>query len=119
VVDPTNEREGSDIAAELIRALNDAGIRIVVVTHMYDLAHRYEEEHAATTLSLRADRGEEGHPTFQLHEAPPLPTSFGEDLYRRPFYPEQDPKHDDDRYPNRVDDQRLNQPPRDARPPMP
>lgn len=93
----TNEREGSDIAAGVIRAMNDAGIRVVFVTHMYDLARRYEDENAPTTLFLRADRGEEGHRTFELHEAAPLPTSFGADLYQRTFYPQQDHERDVDR----------------------
>lgn len=87
----TNEREGSDIAAEVIRALNDADIRVVFVTHMYDLSHRYEDEHTSNVLFLRADRDEDGQRSFQLHEAPPLPTSFGEDLYRRTFAPQDSP----------------------------
>lgn len=82
----TNEREGSDIAAEVIRAFNDADIRVVFVTHMYDLSHRYEDEHTANTLFLRADRREDGHRSFGLQVAPPLPTSYGEDLYQRTFH---------------------------------
>jgi len=84
----TNEREGSDIAAEVIRAMNDADIRVVFVTHMYDLSHRYEDEHTDKTLFLRADRGEGGQRSFRLQVAPPLPTSYGEDLYQRTFHPE-------------------------------
>lgn len=85
----TNEREGSDIAAEVIRAMNDADIRVVFVTHMYDLSHRYEDEHIANTLFLRADRGEGGRRSFRLQIAPPQPTSYGKDLYQRTFYPHQ------------------------------
>lgn len=83
----TNEREGSDIAAEVIRAMNDAAIRVVFVTHMYDLSHRYEDQHTDRTLFLRADRDEGGQRSFRLEVAPPLPTSFGEDLYQRTFFP--------------------------------
>jgi DNA mismatch repair ATPase MutS len=36
----TNEREGSEIARQVIRALTEDGIRIVFVTHQYDLASR-------------------------------------------------------------------------------
>lgn len=82
----TNEREGSDIAAEVISAMNDTDIRVVFVTHMYDLAHRYQDERTATTLFLRADRGEDGQRSFRLQVAPPLPTSYAEDLYQRTFY---------------------------------
>jgi DNA mismatch repair ATPase MutS len=88
----TNEREGSDIATEVIRSMNDAGIRIVFVTHMFDLAHRFDEEHAATTLFLRAERGDEGRRTYRLTEGAPLPTSFGEDLYRQTFQSDHRPR---------------------------
>ena len=81
----TNELEGSEIATEVIRAMKDAGIRIVLVTHMYHLAHRYDEDNETTTLFLRAERGEQGNRTFRLSEGAPLPTSFGEDLYRETF----------------------------------
>jgi hypothetical protein len=81
----TNEIEGAEIAGEVIRAMTDTGIRIVYVTHMYDLAHRCEQERADTTLFLRADRGEDGQRTYRLREGAPLPTSFGADLYRRTF----------------------------------
>lgn len=81
----TNEREGSDIAEEVVRAMTDSGVRVVFVTHMYDLSRRYEQDHVAQTLFLRADRGEGGNRTFQLVEAAPLPTSFGADIYRRTF----------------------------------
>jgi DNA mismatch repair ATPase MutS len=81
----TNEREGSEIAFEVIRALNDAGIRVVLVTHMYDLAHRFEDGSAGSTLFLRAERDEAGRRTFRLLEGAPQRTSFGEDLYRATF----------------------------------
>jgi len=81
----TNEREGADIAAEVIRAMTDAHIRVLFVTHLYDLARRYEDEHSNRTLFLRADRDEEGQRSFRLHVAPPVPTSYGEDLYQRTF----------------------------------
>ncbi len=81
----TNEREGSDIAVEVIAALRDAGIRVTLVTHMYDLAHRYEEEADDGTVFLRAERADDGSRSYHLEPAPPLPTSFGEDVYRAIF----------------------------------
>ncbi|MCX7520876.1 hypothetical protein OSC27_01140 [Microbacterium sp. STN6] len=77
----TNEREGSEIARQVVRALLDSRIRVAYVTHMYDLAHGFAETDAARTLFLRADRER----TFSLTEAPPLTTSFGGDLYERIF----------------------------------
>jgi len=81
----TNEREGSEIAAELIRALTESGNTVVFVTHLYDLSSRFYAEHADTTLFLRAGRDSSGSRSFQLEEAGPLPTSYGADIYREVF----------------------------------
>ena len=81
----TNEREASEIAADILRALNHVGITVVFVTHLYELAHRFEQERAQTTLFLRADRDETGHRTYRLLEAAPQPTSYGQDLYEHTF----------------------------------
>ncbi|MGH3260447.1 MAG: MutS-related protein, partial [Trebonia sp.] len=81
----TNEHEASQIADEFIRAMNRIGVRIVFVTHLYDLAHHYHQQHADATLFLRADRGSDGQRPYRIIEAEPLPTSYGEDLYRRTF----------------------------------
>jgi hypothetical protein len=59
----------------------------VFVTHMYDLAGRYYAEHDPGTLFLRAERRPDGHRTFRLMPGEPLPTSYGEDLYREVFGP--------------------------------
>ena len=81
----TNEREGSEIARQVIRALTESGVRIVFVTHMYDLAGRYYAEQDPGTLFLRAERRDDGQRTFRLLPGEPLPTSYGEDLYREVF----------------------------------
>jgi MutS domain V len=81
----TNEREGSEIARQILRAMIEAGIRAVYVTHMYDLAGGYYAEHDPGTLFLRAERQPDGHRTFRLLVREPLPTSFGEDVYREVF----------------------------------
>ena len=81
----TNEREGSEIARQVIRALTEAGIRIIFVTHLYDLAERLYAEHDPATLFLRAERQPDGHRTFRLPLGEPLPTSYGQDLYQSVF----------------------------------
>jgi hypothetical protein len=81
----TNEREGSEIARQVIRALTEAGIRIIFVTHLYDLAERYYEQHDPATLFLRAERQSDGRRTFRLPAGEPLPTSYGQDLYQQVF----------------------------------
>lgn len=79
----TNEREGSEIARQVIHALTEADMRVVFVTHQYDLAESFRLEHADTTVFMRAERGPEGERSFKLVPAPPLPTSFGEDVYMK------------------------------------
>jgi hypothetical protein len=81
----TNEREGSEIARQVIRATLDKQIKVFFVTHMYDLAHGLHEQQLDTALFLRAERESDGRRTFKLREAEPLPTSYGEDSYRRVF----------------------------------
>jgi DNA mismatch repair ATPase MutS len=81
----TNEREGSEIARQVIRALAEAGVRVVFVTHMYDLAGHCYARHHRGTLFLRAERRPDGHRTFRLLPGEPLPTSYGEDVYQEVF----------------------------------
>lgn len=81
----TNEREGSEIARQIVRALLERGIKICFVTHMFDLAESFYRMGSDDILFLRAERLESGARTFRLVEGAPLPTSFGEDLYRQIF----------------------------------
>jgi hypothetical protein len=86
----TNEREGSQIAREVIQALTEAGVRVVMVTHLYDLARGIHAHADGRVLFLRAERQGNGRRTFRLPEGEPLPTSYGEDLYRQVFGPAQE-----------------------------
>jgi len=79
----TNEREGSEIARQVVGALLEAGIRVLYVTHQYDFAESFVRQGNAATLFLRAEREVDGHRSFKLRVGDPLSTSFGEDLYRR------------------------------------
>ena len=81
----TNEREGSEIGRQVTHALLEAGIKVVYVTHLYDLADGFAREARADALFLRAERLPEGQRTFRLVEGKPLPTSHGEDVYRQVF----------------------------------
>lgn len=81
----TNEREGSEIARQVVRAMLRKQIKVFFVTHMYDLAHTLHAQQPANALFLRAERQPDGRRTFRLTEGEPLPTSYGEDSYRRIF----------------------------------
>jgi hypothetical protein len=79
----TNEREGSEIGHQVVRALLETPVKVFFVTHRFDFADRFYRQHADSTLFLRAERHPDGRRNYKLAVQPPLPTSFGEDLYYR------------------------------------
>jgi DNA mismatch repair ATPase MutS len=81
----TNEREGSEIARQIVRALVESGIKVFYVTHMFDLAEGFYKARKDDILFLRAERLEGGRRTFRMIGGEPLPTSYGQDLYWKIF----------------------------------
>lgn len=81
----TNEREGSEIARQIISALLKKRVKMVFVTHLYEFARGVHERNRGDVLFLRAERQPDGARTFKLSEGEPLQTSFGEDLYKDVF----------------------------------
>jgi DNA mismatch repair ATPase MutS len=81
----TNEREGSQIAREVLTALLESGIKVVFVTHLVDLAGSFHRKRLNSALFLRAERGTDGAGRFRIFEGEPLSTSYGEDSYRKVF----------------------------------
>jgi DNA mismatch repair ATPase MutS len=79
----TNEREGSEIGYQVVRALLEAEIKALFVTHRFDFAERFHRRHPGTTVFLRAERKPDGRRNYKLAVKDPLPTSFGDDLYYR------------------------------------
>lgn len=79
----TSEWEASQIARQVVRAFVDSGVRVVFVTHLYDLARTLYEDAEGPVLFVRAERLVGGDRTFRMLEGAPLPTSFGPDLYER------------------------------------
>lgn len=79
----THEREGSEIARQIVSALLENNVTVFFVSHMYEFARSFLKDERV--LFLRADRGEEGARSFRLVTAKPLPKSFGADLYDRIF----------------------------------
>jgi len=81
----TNEREGSEIARQILEALLEKGIKVFFVTHLYEFASNYYNKRREDVIFLRAEREENGKRTFLMIEGEPLPTSFGKDLYDQIF----------------------------------
>ncbi len=79
----TNEREGSEIGRQVVRALLEAGVRVFFVTHQFDFADSFHRQRPDSALFLRAPRQPDGRRSFKLIAAKPLPTSYGKDIYDR------------------------------------
>ncbi len=81
----TNEREGSEIARQIVSALLEKRIKVFFVTHQYEFAHGFYSQKQNNALFLRAPRESGGKRTYKIIKGEPLQTSFGKDLYHRTF----------------------------------
>jgi DNA mismatch repair ATPase MutS len=81
----TNEREGSEIASQIVGALLDKRVKVFYVTHLYHFARSLFLRKSNRMTFLRAERRADGTRPFKLTESEPLQTSYGEDLYRAIF----------------------------------
>jgi DNA mismatch repair ATPase MutS len=81
----TNEREGSEIARQIMNALVEKRMKVFFVTHLYEFAHSFYAQKMENALFLRAARQDDGRRTFKVSEGEPLQTSYGEDVYTRVF----------------------------------
>jgi MutS domain V len=77
----TSEREGSQLAGDVIRAMLDCGIRVLAVTHFHELAQRFSTSSRDDILFLRAGRESDGGRTFRIVEGAPLTSSHARDIY--------------------------------------
>ncbi len=81
----TTEKEGSVIAYDVVKALTEAGVKVLAVTHLLSFARKVYEEAGTDPDSgvefLSAQRTEEGRRTFRMIQHAPELTSFGLDLY--------------------------------------
>ena len=81
----TNEREGSEIARQIVSALVEKNVRVFFVTHLYDFANSVYEINKKNALFLRAERQTDIGRNYKLIEGEPLETSYGVDVYNRIF----------------------------------
>jgi DNA mismatch repair ATPase MutS len=81
----TNEREGSEIADQIVEALLDQNVKVVFVTHLYHFASTVRARRACDAVFLRAERRPDGSRPFKLVVAEPLQTSYGVDVYNAIF----------------------------------
>jgi DNA mismatch repair ATPase MutS len=88
----TNEREGSEIARQVVAALLDKRVKVFFVTHMYELARGFYEGNTYASIFLRAGRLEDGTRTYRIAQGEPQQTSYGRDLYEKIFSQERQTK---------------------------
>jgi DNA mismatch repair ATPase MutS len=81
----TNEREGSEIARQIVLALLEKRIKVFYVTHLTEFARGFYDQRMESTIFLRAERQADGERTFKIIEGEPLQTSYGPDLFDRIF----------------------------------
>ena len=81
----TNEREGSEIARQIVAALVEKRVKVFFVSHLYRFAHELYSQSTDEVLFLRAERNADGTRTFKLTKGEPLDTSYGADLYNSIF----------------------------------
>jgi DNA mismatch repair ATPase MutS len=81
----TNEREGSEIARQIVGALLERRVKVFFVSHQYEFAQSFYERDMPNALFLRAERKPGGERSFKIVRGEPLRTSYGEDLYNRIF----------------------------------
>lgn len=79
----TTEEEGSVIAYDIIRALVEAGVKVLTVTHLLSFAKKVYAENRREVEFLSAERKENGVRTYKMIPGEPELTSFGLDLYDR------------------------------------
>ncbi len=81
----TTEREGSEIARQIVKALTEKKIKVLFVTHLYDFADSFYQGEQNNITFLRAERNDDGSRNFKIIKARPLESSYGCDLYYKIF----------------------------------
>lgn len=77
----TTEKEGSQIAYNVVLPLFKNGIHVMMVTHLHEFALKLYEEKREGTEFLVAERKENGERTYHMLSGKPHYSSYGTDLY--------------------------------------
>ncbi|MBH1939797.1 hypothetical protein I5677_02675 [Mobilitalea sibirica] len=78
----TTEREGSQIASDVVNALYENGTNVLMVTHLFEFTKAMYEKRPEKSMFLSAERLADGTRTFRIIEKEPERTSYGLDLYK-------------------------------------
>lgn len=78
----TTEKEGSQIAYNVIMPLYDKKIEVMMVTHLHEFARNIYDRQLPGTEFLVAERLENGKRTFHMIPGKPHYSSYGTDLFQ-------------------------------------
>ncbi len=78
----TTEKEGSQIAYNIIMPLYKKGIEVMMVTHLHEFAREMYEKKLPGAEFLVAERLDNGKRTFHMVPGMPHYSSYGTDLYQ-------------------------------------
>jgi DNA mismatch repair ATPase MutS len=81
----TDEREGAEIAYQVVTAVVERNVTVYFVTHQFEFAQRFLATEESSVLLLLAERRDDGTRTFKIEPGAPLETSYSKDLYDRIF----------------------------------
>lgn len=77
----TTEKEGTQIALDVVNALYENDTRIFTVTHLYEFTKTMYAKDLKNAKFLSAERLPDGTRTYRILEKEPEHTSYGLDLY--------------------------------------
>ncbi len=78
----TTEKEGSQIAHNIILPLYEKGIEVMMVTHLHEFASDMYEKKLSSADFLIAERRADGERTYHMLPGKPHYSSYGTDLYQ-------------------------------------
>jgi len=78
----TTERDATRIAMDIIAALFENNVKILLVTHLFELSNFIYNQKLKKAIFLRAERDENGSRSYCIKMGEPLETSYGEDLFK-------------------------------------
>lgn len=79
----TNEREGSEIAKQIVNALLDSGLIIYYVTHFYKFCSDYEQISDPTYLFLKARIENDKQIDYRIVPGQPQKSGFLNNIYKK------------------------------------
>src|SRR5260221_4107127 len=82
----TNEREGSEIARQIVTALLERRAKIFFLSHQFTFTSGFHGQEWENVTFFRAERKENGTRTVKLVQAEPIPANYCQQLFHLHFH---------------------------------